>query len=105
MGINIEWTLNIGTITATAFTLAGAYWVMRYDVKAMKDGMKDLTQDLKKLNEVVTDLAVQDKRLDNQDEHITSLTKQVALLEGRVYELSHGEGFVQRAVDGEWPKR
>ena len=42
-------------------------------------------------------------RVDNQGAIIAATQQRQDLLEKRLYELSHGRGFVQGAVDGEYP--
>lgn len=103
--MNIEWTFNGGTIGTILFVAGGFYFVTRLVLKQLTEDVVDIKGDLKMLNKVVTELAVQDKRMDNQGEHIASHSTQLALLEKRVYEITHGDGFVQRGMEGEWPKR
>lgn len=86
-----EWTLSLNSlVTATSILLAGAaiYWKSYYDIKAFKmsladfkDDLADLKLDVKVLNKLVTDMALQGQRLEMLERHID--------------ELRHGRGYIK----------
>jgi len=92
---SIEWTINIGTILGVVF-VAGAFYL------TTKQDLKKIKEDLVMLNKAVAEIAVQNNRLDNQDQMIASLQKQQTVQDARIYELSRGRGFVRKEVDGEY---
>lgn len=94
---SIEWSLNAGAILGVLFIAAGFYWTTRNDLKSIKD-------ELKMLRQVVTGLAEQNIRLDNQGTLLASQGALIATLEDRIYKLSQGQGFMQRSIDGEYTK-
>jgi uncharacterized protein YneF (UPF0154 family) len=87
----IEWSLNIGTVLVIIFSAGGFYFVTRMDMKALKDNVIAIKEDLKVLNKAVADIAVQDAR-------ISALRSSVELLERRFYDLL-------QSLNGEWPKK
>lgn len=99
----IEWSINIGTVVALFFAIAGFYWVTKSDMSVMKENIVAIKEDLKELNKVTKEIAVQDKRIDNQGEIIASLAKQTATLENRMFDLSRGRGFIRQELDGSYP--
>ena len=70
----IVWEISLGTIVTTAtvlFTVAGFYWRQTLDSQQIKSDVQEIKGDLKVLNKVVIDMAVQTQRLDNQAERLT----------------------------------
>jgi hypothetical protein len=53
----------------------------------LKQGLTEIKENIKILNQVIIDLAVQDKRLDNQGEQLNAIRKDID-------ELKHGRGLV-----------
>lgn len=84
---NLEWTLNLGTVLTFIIIGLSSYFVMKAEMAHLKVGMNEIKDNLKALNQVIIDLAVQDKRLDNQGE-------QLNLLRFEMSELKHGKGLV-----------
>jgi endonuclease IV len=96
----IDWHL-VGLSSQTVIFLAGVYkLVIHADVatKEMKENIKAMKEELKKLTEVVTTQAVQATEIKN-------LTTQVTLIQRTVEDLRRGDGFVQgrRGIDREFP--
>ena len=85
---SVEWTFNLGTIVTLIFVAGGFYFVTKAELAALR-------ADLRKLNDVITDLAVQNNRLDNQDNQLNQLREEIRLLR-------RGQGYIQRDVDGEY---
>lgn len=94
----IEWNLNLGTIVTFVFLAGGFFLVTRSDLRSIKE-------ELKLLRGVITSVAEQNVRLDNQGKLLASQGELIATLEDRVYRLSQGHGFIQRDIDGEYPPR
>jgi F0F1-type ATP synthase epsilon subunit len=90
--LNIEWsTVSIGnilTIVMIIFVAGGFYYITKTDVSALKDNVYEIKESLKVLSKILTELAVQDKRLENQ-------TEQVNQLRGELIEMRYGRGFVK----------
>lgn len=83
-----EWTINIGTILTVLtilFTGASIYWKYEYNSLRFSSDIIELKTDLKQLNKVIMDLALQTQRLD--------------VIEQTIYEMRHGKGFVKRIPD------
>ena len=70
----IVWDISLGTIVTTAtilFAVAGFYWKQTLDSQQIKEDVQEIKGDLKVLNKVIIDMAVQTQRLDNQAERLT----------------------------------
>lgn len=79
-----EWTLNVGTlltIFTIIFTAASVYVKHQYNSDRFLKDIVDIKLDLKQLNKIVMDLALQNQRLD--------------ILESTLFEMRHGKGFVK----------
>ncbi|HEY2810541.1 MAG TPA: hypothetical protein VGJ00_04030 [Rhabdochlamydiaceae bacterium] len=79
-----EWTINIGSLlimATTVFTLTGLYWRLKNDTTNFREDVVDIKLELKSLNKVIVDLALQTQRLD--------------IMEKTLYELRHGQGLVK----------
>lgn len=86
-----EWTLNVGTvltILTILFTAIGFYWKHTFNSEQFKIDIGDIKLDLKQLNKVIMDLALQNQRLDTQAEWVARIGREVE-------ELRHGKGFVK----------
>lgn len=92
----MNWELNLSSLIVAAsviFSAGGFYWVSKGDNKRMKEDIADIKTDLKTLNKVVMDVALQNQRLDNQADRITLLEKR---FESRWDELRRGEGLIEK---------
>lgn len=88
-----EWTLNIGTlltILTIVVTAASFYSKHEFNANQFKIDIGDIKLDLKQLNKVIMDLALQSQRLDTQGEWVARIAREVE-------ELKHGKGFVKNA--------
>ena len=64
----IVWEISLGTLLTTAtilFAIAGFYWKQTIDSTQIKEDIQDIKADLKALNKVIIDMAVQTQRVDN----------------------------------------
>lgn len=87
--MTIDYTINIGSLIEVASIIIGGFIAlitMRETIKNLKDDMTDMKLEIKKVGEVLIQLAVADTRLTN--------------LENDLRELKHGEGFVFPFVKG-----
>lgn len=97
----IEQTITIGNIIEIAVIAVGGVSVfitLRNTVANIKADVDSLQVEIKKLGEILVNLA-------RFDERITSLDKRVTAQGRRIDDLSHGDGFVRprSGVDGEYP--
>ena len=96
----VDTTITIGNIAEILSIVGGGFIVvirmggdirvMKADMQHLKATVNTLTSAFDRLGSVLTQVAVQDTRLIN--------------LEKRIDELAHGKGFVQRDVNGEYPR-
>jgi hypothetical protein len=89
----LVWEVSLGsifTIITVIFFGGGFYWKQLNDSRVFKENIVEIKSDLKILNRLVTDLALQSQRLDNQAERISRIERQYD-------ELSHGKGFINGA--------
>lgn len=93
----LEWR-DIISVAAIIFAAGGFY----AGVRGNKRDLHEIKEDLKMLNKAVSEIAVQNNRLDNQDAMIAALQKQQVIQDARVYELSRGRGFIKKEIDGEY---
>ena len=89
----------IGIVVQTALFLSGGYaMVLRNDWsnRNLKSEVQGIQIELKKLSEVVTQMAVQTVRIDN-------LSDQFTMLQRNVEDLRRGNGFVRgrSGIEGE----
>lgn len=93
ISVMIEQTITIGNIIEIASILGGGLAVfitLKNTVSNIKDDVAGMQQEIKKLADVITKMAVTDIRLTN--------------LEQDIRELRHGEGFVRgnKGIDREY---
>lgn len=89
--IQFEPVLNFGTLIAIAavvFTGIGFYYITKSDMANLKMNVVEIKNDIRILNKVITEVAVQDKRLDIQAEQLNQIRQELI-------DLRHGRGFVQ----------
>jgi hypothetical protein len=109
-----EPTLNIGTLVVAltiVFSAGGFYAVSRVETRRTREDIgnirtdlsadiSDIKADLKALNKVIVDVALQNQRLDNQSDRINSFEKRfderMGGMDRRWEELRRGEGMVLR---------
>jgi hypothetical protein len=103
VGLNlmIEQTITVGNIIEIAVIAVGGVSVfitLRNTVANIKADVDSLQVEIKKLGEILVNLA-------RFDERITSLDKRVTAQGRRIDDLSHGDGFVRPrpGIDGEYP--
>jgi len=89
IGNIVEISTLIGGGLLIVFRMGGDIRVMKADMANLKATVNALTSAFDKLGTILTQVAVQDARL--------------MAMEKRVDELAHGQGFIQRAVSGEYP--
>ena len=99
--IEIPWPTLV-TILSVIFVAGGFYWMTKSDMKLLKENVIAIKEDLKILNKAIGDIAVQNTRLDNHGAMLAATQKQQAILEDRIYKLSQGKGFMQKAINGEY---
>ena len=99
MSIEIITIAGIAIQTAI-YLLAGYAMIVRHDEtsKSLKSEVSSMQGQLMRLSEVITQLAVQETRVDN-------LSAQFTMLQKTVEELRRGSGWVgppRKTVDGEY---
>lgn len=112
--VNIDLTVTLGTIIQTGVLVAGgiaALVTMRNTVASLKvdaeaakrdnkEQFNNIQTELKKMGDILINMARFDERITNLDKRVTSQGRQID-------ELRHGEGFVRGhrvSVDGEYEK-
>lgn len=86
----VDWTISLGnilTVLSILFFGSGFYWKQLIDSKIFKEDIVEIKSDLKILNKVITDLAIQSSRLDSHVERLNRMDR-------RMDDFSHGRGFI-----------
>lgn len=86
----IVWEISLGSLLTVLSVMGvgfGFYYQTLYDSRRFKSDINEIKTDLKVLNKIIADLAVQTSRLDNQAERLNRF-------DARLDELRHGKGFV-----------
>lgn len=109
-----EPNLNLGTLIVAltiVFSAGGFYAVSRVETRRTREDFKtlktdlgtdisDIKADLKALNKVIIDVALQNQRLDGQGDRMNALERRsderMSALERRWEELRRGEGMIAR---------
>jgi hypothetical protein len=88
----IDYTISIGNIgtilivvgstMAVLYNMKGDITIVKHDLRYLQESQKALTEAFTQLGRVLTQVAVQDNRIN--------------MLEKRLDELSHGHGFVEK---------
>jgi cupin superfamily acireductone dioxygenase involved in methionine salvage len=94
----IDWTINAGhllTIALILFAVTGFYYKTLFDGKVFKEDIIEIKSDLKTLNKLLTDVALQKQGMDYQGQMIAALQRDVQ-------EMRRGRGFIQRDLVGEY---
>lgn len=87
----VDWTLNASTLLAIGgllFAAFGFYYRQLYDNQVFKGDIVEIKEDLKALNKVVMDVALQNQRLDTQGQLIVNLQRDI-------HEIRRGEGLIR----------
>jgi hypothetical protein len=99
----MTWDLNLGSLLIVAsviFSAGGFYYASRGDQRRMKEDIDDIKLDLKALNKVVMDVALQNARIDNLAQAATQREKRnderFLALERRWEELRRGDGIITK---------
>jgi hypothetical protein len=90
--MTIDYTITIGNIIEiTAIVGGGLLFLisLQNTVGNLKDDVAGMQNEIKKLGQVLIQMAVTTTRLDNHDREIS--------------ELKHGRGFIREAIDREYP--
>lgn len=92
----VDYTISIGNIATiiTAFsgallfiyTIKNEISLVQSDIRHLEDGQRSLTEAFSQLGKILTQVAVQDNRIN--------------MIEKRFDELSHGRGFIRKERDG-----
>lgn len=93
----VDYTISIGNIATiiTAFsgallfiyTIKNEISLVQSDIRHLEDGQRSLTEAFSQLGKILTQVAVQDNRIN--------------MIEKRFDELSHGKGFIRKErIDG-----
>ena len=70
-----------GSVMALLYSMKGDIMIVKHDIHYLQESHKSLTEAFRQLGKVLTQVAVQDSRI-----HI---------IEKRLDELSHGQGFIK----------
>jgi K+/H+ antiporter YhaU regulatory subunit KhtT len=87
----IEQTVTVGNIIEIAVIATGGISVfvgLRSTVSNIKEDVQGMQNEIKKLADIITRMAVTDLRLTNVEQDIR--------------EMRHGKGFVQESINGEY---
>lgn len=86
----IDWAISLGnilTVLAIVFVGGGFYYQQVTDSRRFRSDILDIKTDLKILNKIIMDIALQSQRLDNQAERINRTEKAVD-------DLRRGKGYI-----------
>lgn len=89
----VDATITIGNIIEISVIAAGglaAIITIKNTVGNMKADITDMKAEIKKVGDVLIQLAVQEQRMSNVEQDIR--------------ELKHGRGFIQDEIRGEYPR-
>ncbi len=81
VGSLLQSALLIAAATAAFYALKGDVNVLKHDVRNIQDNQKAMTEAFTQLEKILTQVAVQDTR--------------IHMIEKKVDELSHGQGFIK----------
>ncbi len=88
--MTFNWEFNIGhivTILTVGFAIVSIFISMRYSLISLKTDVVDLEIEIKKINEILTMLAIQKTEMNN-------IAEKLERLERWYDELRRGEGYV-----------
>lgn len=102
---NFNWEISLGTLIslATVIFAAGGFYAFAKNLgnnmttltTTFTKQVDDIKEDLKSLNKVIMDVAVQNKRIDNLEERNNS---EIAHLKEDIRDLKHGDGFIKKSA-------
>jgi hypothetical protein len=97
----MNWELNIGSLLVAGsviFSAGGFYYASRIDQKRMKEDINDIKGDLKSLNRVVMDVALQNQSIESMRQAMVQSDKRtddrLKAMEQRWDEVRRGEGLI-----------
>lgn len=76
----------VGSVMALLYNMKGDISIVKHDIHYLQESHKALTEAFTQLGRVLTQVAVQDNRIN--------------MLEARLSEIAHGEGFVRKKKVG-----
>lgn len=88
----VDYTITVGNIVEIGVLVVGGLLTLgalRNTVNNLKNDMTDMKAEIKKVGQVLVQMAVTSTRLDNVEQDIR--------------DLKHGRGFIQERVNGEYP--
>lgn len=71
----------VGSVMALLYTMKGDITIVKHDIHYLQESQKTLTETFAQLGKILTQVAVQDQRIN--------------MMEKRVDEIAHGKGLVQ----------
>jgi K+/H+ antiporter YhaU regulatory subunit KhtT len=90
--MQLEYSITVGSLIQTAVAVAGFMGffysirgdvkVLQHDMKSMQDSLRAMTEAFSQLGRILTQVAVQDTRIN--------------MIEKKIDELSHGQGYVKK---------
>lgn len=90
--MNIDYTITIGNIVEIAAIVGGGFLFLlslKNTVGNLKEDVVGMQDEIKKIGQVLIQMAVTTTRLDNHDREIS--------------DLKHGRGFIRDAIEREYP--
>ena len=93
MPLNIDYTIGLGSIVEVVGMIGGGLIVigtLKGTVTAVKEELQSMQMEMKEFGKALIQLARQDIRLKNLEEDIRDLRR--------------GKGFIQEAIDREYPE-
>ncbi|MBN9601801.1 MAG: hypothetical protein J0G33_02600 [Afipia felis] len=88
----VDYTITVGNIIEIATIVGGGFMFLnslKNTVGNLKKDVAGMQDEIKKIGQVLIQMAVTTTRLDNHDREIS--------------ELKHGRGFIREAIDREYP--
>jgi len=90
--MTIDYTITIGNIVEITAIVGGGFLfliTLQNTVGNLKEDVSSMQGEIKKLGQVLIQMAVTTTRLDNHDREIS--------------DLKHGRGFIRESIDREYP--
>lgn len=96
----IDLTITVGNIIEIA-TIAGGGMIA---VLAVRGSVNDLGKDLVRMEADFTDMKTEIKKVGDVLIRMAITDTRLTNVEQDVREMKHGQGFIQRAISGEYPR-